>query len=377
MNAFSITLPRQIRFGRGEAAKAAAFVADLGRSGLVVHGAKPERIAWLLRDLAQEGLSISTIAIAQEPDLPALKAALARDLKVDWVLAIGGGSVLDMGKALAALLPAKGDVMCHLEVVGQGLPLEAAPLPFVALPTTAGTGAEATRNAVIALPEQGRKVSLRDSAMLPALAIIDPALSDNSPRAVTLASGLDAITQVIEPYISCKSNLFSDALALPALGQGLGALAQLMQGENAIARDTMAWVSLCGGMALANAGLGAVHGLAGVIGGRFAAPHGAICGILLGPVLAENHAASSGDTRARIEAVFAEIAAQFGGAPQAAPQTMLDWALFNGLPRLGHWGLRAEDLGAIASEAQASSSMKGNPFPLPDAALIRALRAAL
>ena len=187
-----------------------------------------------------------------------IEAALteARAQAARAVIALGGGAVIDAGKALAALVPATRPVLDHLEVVGQGLPLDASPLPFAALPTTAGTGSEVTRNAVIAVPDARRKVSLRDARMVTRIAVVDPGLTDGCPRGVTLASGLDAITQVIEPYISTRANPLTDALTLPRVALALRALDRLMQAEDAAARDEMALTSLCGGLALANAGLG-------------------------------------------------------------------------------------------------------------------------
>ena len=276
MTPFGITAPARILFGRGEAAKAPGLIRAFGPRGVVVHGATPARAAWLVEALGPQTLALPC---AGEPILAGLEAALAaaRRHRPDWVVAVGGGAVLDLGKALAALVPAPDGPMEHLEVVGKGLALKADPLPFIAIPTTAGTGAEVTKNAVIGLPDLGRKVSLRDDRMVARLAIVDPALTDHCPKAVTLASGLDAVTQVIEPFVSIKATPYTDALARPAISTGLQALMQLMQGENAGARDRLAWVSLCGGLALANAGLGAVHGLAGVIGGLTGAAHGAIC----------------------------------------------------------------------------------------------------
>ncbi len=287
---FQFALPGRVVFGRNEAQKAPALIRAMGARGVLVHGADPSRAAWLLAALGEAGAEVRTIACPAEPTLPMREAALdaLRAWDAEWVVALGGGAALDMGKALAALIPAPGGIMDHLEVVGLGLPLRAAPLPFIALPTTAGTGAEATRNAVIGLPDHGRKVSIRDERMLPRIAIVDPALTDHCPRGVTLASGLDALAQVIEPYVSARATPFTDALVRPVIAPGLAALVRLMQAEDAAARDVMAWTSLCGGIALANGGLGAVHGLAGVIGGVTPAAHGAICGALLGPVLAMN-----------------------------------------------------------------------------------------
>ncbi|MDQ1847401.1 iron-containing alcohol dehydrogenase [Gemmobacter fulvus] len=378
MNSFSIAVPGRILFGRGEAAKAPGLIAAFGVRGIVVHGADAARAGWLMQGLRAAGCEALGIACAGEPVLAVLEQAVAqaRAHRPDWIVALGGGAALDLGKAIAALVPAPGEAMDYLEVVGRGLPLEAAPLPFIALPSTAGTGAEVTKNAVIGVPAQGRKVSLRDDRMLARLAIVDPALTDDCPRAVTLASGLDAITQVIEPYISCKATPYTDAITRPVIGPGLAALVTLMAGEDAQARDTLAWTSVCGGMALANAGLGAVHGLAGVIGGQTGAAHGAICGVLLGPVLAMNRARTDGQARARIDEVCALISGVLGGAAADAPQVLADWARTAGLPGLAAQGLAPADHAQVAEASAASSSMKGNPVPLPPADLVTVLQAA-
>ena len=378
MTPCAVAMPPRILFGRGEAARAAGLIRAFGPRGVIVHGATASRAAWLIEALQGQGADVLGLTCGNEPSLPMLEAALAtaRPFKADWVAALGGGAALDLGKALAALLPAPGGPMDHLEVVGKGLPLAEPPLPFIALPTTAGTGAEATKNAVIGLPDHGRKVSLRDDRMLARLAIVDPALTDYSPRAVTLASGLDAITQVIEPFVSVKATPFTDAIAAPAIPRGLEALHRLMAGEDQAARDDLAWVSLSGGIALANAGLGAVHGLAGVIGGLVPAPHGAICGALLGPILRLNRAQAAGDTAVRLDAVFGHVAATLGGGAARAPETLAAWARDAGLPTLGALGLPSDLHEQVAREAMSSSSMKGNPVDLSVAELMQALDAA-
>ena len=363
---FSIVMPGRVLFGRGESAKAAALARAFGARGMVVHGS---------RGCALPGLGDALrITCAGEPTLEMLNAALftARDYRPDWVLANGGGSVLDMGKALAGLIPQATGAMDHLEGVGPALPLAVAPLPFIAVPTTAGTGAEATKNAVIAVP--GRKVSLRDDRMMARVAIVDAGLTDGCPRAVTLASGLDAITQVIEPYVSCRANAYTDALTLPAIGQGMRALMRLMAGEDAGARDAMAWVSLTGGIALANAGLGAVHGLAGVIGGVTGAAHGAICGVLLPHVLAANRARVA--DRAKLDQVCALIGAALGVAAGDAPMALANWARGQGLPTLTGLGLQVADHVAVAEGALGASSMKGNPVGLSVDDLCEVMRGA-
>lgn len=368
MTPFGITQPGRILFGRSEAAKAPALVRAFGSRGVLVHGATPARAAWLIEALGSDTLAL---ACTGEPTLADLEIALAqaRAHQPEWVCAVGGGAALDLGKALAGLIPAGQGPMDHLEVVGKGLPLAADPLPFVALPTTAGTGAEATKNAVIGLPDLGRKVSLRDDRMVARLALVDPALTDGCPKGVTLASGLDAVTQVIEPFVSTRATPYTDALARPAMAQGMQALMRLMQGEDPQARDQMAWVSLCGGLALANAGLGAVHGLAGVIGGMTGAAHGAICGALLGPVLQANRAAAEGEALARMDIVCADLASVLGTSAAKAPTSLQAWAWAEGLPGLAALGVSEEQHSEIATAALSASSMKGNPVALTEASL--------
>lgn len=377
MTPFGMLLPHRIRFGRGEAAKAVMEIAAHGPRGAVVHGAAAGRAGWLVDGLRERGAEVLALACPREPGLAEVVEATetARRFRPGWVVAIGGGAALDLGKAVAALVPAQGPVTDHLEVVGRALPLTAAPLPFVALPTTAGTGSEATRNAVIGLPDHGRKVSLRDDRMMARLAIVDPALTDGCPRGVTLASGLDAVVQVIEPYVCNRANPFTDALCKPAIGQGLAALTRLMQGEDPDARDRLAWVSLCGGIALTNAGLGAVHGLAGVLGGMVAAPHGLICGRLIGPVLRVNRDHAFGDTAARLDRVCREIAGQLGGTADEAPEALARWVSAQGLAPLRSFGLTVADRQRAAEAALASSSMKGNPVDLTPADLSQVLEA--
>ncbi|OWU83750.1 alcohol dehydrogenase [Oceanicola sp. 22II-s10i] len=376
--AWTILMPGRTIFGRGAADTAPELISGLGRRILLVRGSAPgaDRLEAALSARAE----VLTLRHHGEPDLPALTAALdrARPFAPDVIVAIGGGSVLDLGKALAALVPSSRDPLDHLEVVGRGLPLDQAPLPLVAIPTTAGTGAEATRNAVIGVPEHARKVSLRDDRMIPDVALVDPALTDHSPRAVTLASGLDAVVQVIEPYLSSRATPFTDALCRAAIPQGLAALRRLMEAEDPAARDALAHVSLTGGIALSNAGLGAVHGLAGVLGGRHPAPHGALCGRLLVPVLRANRAAltANGHSTDRIDEITAMIARTFSTSPDKALETLDTWATNNGLPDLATLCVTPLDPQATARDAAASSSMKANPVPVSEDTLAAILDAA-
>src|SRR5690554_7180406 len=209
LSTFSLVTPTEILFGRGVVAQLNERAAKLGRRVLIVHGKNPSRLSGVFESL--KGVDIAqTLSVEKEPDLNTLIAAIdqGKSLGVDLVLGIGGGSVMDSAKVLAAMLPSQTDLLSHLEVVGSGLPLSARRLPLILVPTTSGTGAEVTRNAVIDVVEAQRKVSLRDNQLLPDLALVDPALTDNCPKQVSLYSGLDAVTQVIEPYLSSRSNLF-------------------------------------------------------------------------------------------------------------------------------------------------------------------------
>ncbi len=357
---FALRLPANTRFGRGSALAAAPEIARYGRRLLLVHGRSPARSAPLREALEVAGCSVVALSCVGEPTLDVLEAALAenRATRPDAVVAMGGGAALDMGKALAALVPSDAPPLAHLEVVGDGRPLSAAPLPCIAIPTTAGTGSEATKNAVIGVPAHARKVSLRDDRMVPELAVIDPSLTDGTPRSQTLASGFDAVTQVIEPYLSTRATPFTDALTLPAIGIGLRSLAALgRDGENAAARDGLSYVAYVSGIALANAGLGAVHGLAGVLGGETGAAHGMICARLLPHVLIALDAqlADGAPARARL----AEVADLVEGAIPGGIATMERWMTDNGLEAAQ--GLDAGARARIAVGAASASSMKPSP----------------
>lgn len=376
---FKLGLSPQIAWGRGSAHSAVNQIAQLELPVMLVHGVGYSRIEWFYEALVAQGCDVSCFVCAHEPDIDLIEqgALHAREVAVGVVVAIGGGSVIDCAKAIAGLAPAAEPLIAYLEVVGGGQPLINPPLPLIALPTTAGTGAEATANAVIAVPEAKRKVSLRDKRLLPKLAVVDPSLTDGCPRAVTLASGLDAVTQVIEPYLSCRANRFTDALCRSAIPLGLAALQRLMAEEDQNARDDMAWCSFCGGVALANAGLGAVHGLAGPLGGVMTGPHGAIAGRLLPAVLRENRAVAPLAMHERFDEVDHWIAQVLKVPVDQAIDSLEYWVDQWGLPRLEQMGLAEQDIEAIASAAQSASSMRGNPVQLTDAQLVDILRRSI
>ena len=285
--------------------------------------------------------------------------------------------LIDFAKAMAALIACEGPPIDYLEVIGSGRPLESDPIPMIALPTTAGTGAEVTKNAVISVPEHGLKVSLRDPRLVPDIAIVDPDLMQGAPRRVALAAGLDAITQVIEPYLSIRANPMTDALCEAAIPVGLNVLQDLVENDAADAWDRMAWVSTCGGLALSNAGLGAVHGFAGVIGGKTNAPHGEICGVLLPAVLGAHLKKALPNTKTcmRLEWVIGHIDACFAGGAQGAGLSKLAlWSRSQGLRTLVQIGLTAEDHAEVAEQTAKTSSMKGNPFTMSQKELLQVLR---
>ena len=372
MTPYGFAIPGQIVFGRGTATQAAGLVLARGRRVVLVHGATAARVDWLRADLEGQGGQVALLACPGEPDVPGLEAALARlrPVQPEVIVALGGGSAIDMGKALAALLPGRGGPLDHLEVVGKGLPLIADPLPFIAIPTTAGTGAEATRNAVLTVPDHAVKVSLRDPRMIPDVALVDSTLMERAPKAVVLAAGLDAVTQVIEPYLCNRANPLTDAICRDAIPRGLRALKAVVEGPGTQDWDDMAHVSLCGGMALSNSGLGAVHGLAGVIGGVTGAAHGAICGVLLPHVLSANAALvqPGSDLAVRFDWVLHEVAQVYGSLSGFA-----DWARMQGLPRLAvAEGARAD----IAAAAKRASSMRANPVDLSVAMLAQIIQRA-
>ncbi|MBL9188148.1 MAG: iron-containing alcohol dehydrogenase [Opitutaceae bacterium] len=382
---FEFATATRIMFGPGTLAGIGPLARAHGRCALVVTGRDGARAARLLELLRAAGLAITTVAIAREPttdDITAATAA-ARAAGCEVVIGCGGGAALDAAKAIAALLTNPGDLLDYLEVVGRAQPLPHAAAPCVAIPTTAGTGSEVTRNAVLASPAHRVKASLRSPSMLPRIALVDPELTHDLPPALTAATGLDALTQLIEPYLSNRANPLTDALCAEGLRRVARSLRRAVEhGHDASAREDMALASLHGGLALANAGLGAVHGFAGPIGGMFPAPHGAVCGALLPHVLATNLAA----LRARapqspVLPRFAEIARLVTGAPHATAEEGLRWVselvASLGLPTLRAYGITTADVPAIVAAAAQASSMKANPLVLTTVELTTAVTAAL
>lgn len=364
------TAPR-ILFGPGTLAEAGVIARSFGSRFLVVTGRRPERAQRLLALLEEQGLDAVNFAVPGEPEVSTVREGLAagRRGRCDGVMAMGGGSAIDAGKAIAAMLANDGDVLDYVEIIGKGRPLERHSAPFIAIPTTAGTGSEVTRNAVLASPEARLKVSLRSPLMLPAVAIVDPHLTLGLPSEITAFTGLDALTQLIEPFVCLRSNPMTDALCREGIPRVARSLERAFRnGTDLAARTDMSAASLFGGMALANAGLGAVHGLAGPLGGMFPAPHGALCAALLPHAIEVNLTAlrqrqPSSPALARYD----EIARMVTGTADAVAGDGVDWIRrligelkVPGLRALGIPGLSPE----IVAKAAVASSMKANPIVL-------------
>jgi alcohol dehydrogenase class IV len=335
----------------------------------VCTGADPARHGGLLAELGRPAV---VFAVAAEPTVELARAcvAAAREHGADVVAAVGGGSVLDLGKAAAMLLGNGGDPLDYLEVIGSGRKITQPCVPCVAVPTTAGTGAEVTANAVLASPAHGLKASLRSPLMIPRVALVDPELTVSCPPRVTAASGLDALTQCLEPFVSVRANPLTDGLAREGLRRAAAGLrAAYADGSDLGARADMAMCSLLGGIALANAKLGAVHGLAGVIGGTAEVPHGMACAALLAPVVEANvRALRSGRPGAPALDRYTEAARLLTGSPAASIDDGLTWIRETvsqlAVPGLAAFGIGPQHVDDVAARAARSSSMQGNPVAL-------------
>ncbi len=378
MPLFEFATAARILFGEGSLRQVPAAAASLGRRALLVTGASPDRAAPLQRALQAAHVSTVPFAVPGEPTLDLIRSA-PRDC--DFVIAFGGGSALDAAKAIAALLTNPGDPLDYLEVIGLGRPLALPAAPCIAIPTTAGTGSEVTRNAVLASPIHRVKASLRSPSMLPRLAVVDPELTYRLPPAISAATGLDALTQLIEPYVSLRANPMTDQFCVEGMRRAASALPRVWEnGGDRDARCDMAWASLLGGMALANAGLGAVHGFAAPLGGMFPAPHGPVCAALLPHAMEVNVRALR--TRAPASLIrYDEVARLLTGRPHATAPDGVAWisALCQKLeiPPLCIYGVTESDLPILVEKAAQASSMKGNPVVLTEEELREIISRAL
>lgn len=375
----------RVVFGSGAAKSLGARARALGTRALWVTGKDRARTAGLEAQLVAAGMELVHVAVVGEPRVEDAIAAVSagQQLGAQLVVACGGGSVIDLGKAAAALLANPGDPFEYLEVVGRARPLPNPAIPLIAVPTTAGTGAEVTKNAVLSSAHHRVKASLRHDSMLPAVALIDPELTLSVPPAVTAPTGLDALTQCLEPFVSCLHNPLTDALALEGMRRGARSLAQAFRnGSDLAAREDMAVCSLFGGLALANAKLGAVHGFAAPIGGQFESPHGAVCARLLPLVMEANvQALRQREPHSPILLRFEQVARVLTGNPAASIMDGIAFVQQLGaelaVPGLGSYGMSSEHVADVVTKAAAASSMKGNPIVLTSAELTHILERAL
>lgn len=381
---FEFATAGRILFGNGITRKLGSLVKEFGQRALLVIGIDPSSIAPVISSLRDEGIGWETFPVNEEPTIDLVQEGIdqAKRWGCTTVIAIGGGSSIDTGKAIAALLVNEGDFMDYLEVIGKGQPLRNPSLPFIAVPTTAGTGAEVTRNAVLASLEHRVKVSLRSPSMLPRLAIVDPELTYGLPPHLTASTGMDALTQVLEPFVSNKANPMTDGLCREGLARAARSLYRAYEhGEDKEAREDMCIVSLFGGLALANAKLGAVHGIAAVLGGMMSAPHGAMCARLL-PFVMETNIAALIERDPNSEALnrYDQIGRMVSNDNNANAQDGAKWVAelceLLLIPSLNTYGLAERDFPEVIERAKLASSMQGNPIRLTDTELMEILRKA-
>jgi alcohol dehydrogenase class IV len=371
---FDLAGPADVRFGAGRVSEVPQALTGLGASRvLVVTGRSTARSDALRSALREAGMSSVVFGVAAEPSIERVRAAvtLLGEAGCDAVLGFGGGSALDVAKAVAVLATSGTDPIDHLEVIGAGRPIERPGLPCVAVPTTAGTGSEVTRNSV--LSEGGVKASLRSPLMLPRIALIDPDLLAGLPQTTIAASGMDALSQVIEPLLSRRANPVTDALARDGIRRSARSLRRAYQEgmEDPGAREDLALASLFGGMCLANSGLGAVHGLAAAAGARLSAPHGAVCAAVLAASMDVNLRAlrDRAPDHPALDRI-SEVATLLTGQRDAPPEEAIAWlrrlTAALSIPGLASYGLDQDDIAPVVVAAQQASSMRGNPIDLSD-----------
>jgi alcohol dehydrogenase class IV len=382
---FEFATAQRIIFGPGTLKQLPEFLTASHKRPALITGTNAQRIMPVLSLLKNANTRPAAFSISGEPttDRIQLLADEARKQGCDCVIAFGGGSVIDAGKAIAALLTNTKELHCYLEVIGKGEPLENEPAFCIAIPTTAGTGAEVTRNAVLKSEEHQLKVSMRHPAMLPNVALIDPELTLEMPRHITASTGLDAFTQLLEAFTSSKSNPLTDGICREGLARAAHALPRLFaHGSNLSLREDMAIASLFSGLALANAGLGVVHGFAGPIGGLFEAPHGLVCASLL-PAAVRTNIQALEERAAEHTSLkkYQEMARIVTGSNNADLSAGLQWieelCLQLQVPGLESCGITLAHIPELVEKGKQASSMKGNPIPLTNEELTHLLQNAL
>jgi alcohol dehydrogenase class IV len=369
---FEFATATKIVFGEGSVKQIGTITSPKGKHALIVSGLPETLTLSLIKELRETSVNTAIYYLIGEPTINHIVEIkqLAIQTKSDVIIGFGGGSSIDAAKATAALVTNPGDILDYLEVIGAGKPITQPPLSFIAVPTTAGTGAEVTRNAVLTSPEHKVKVSLRSPMMLAKIAIIDPELTYSLPPNITASTGMDALTQVIEPFVSCRSNPLTDCLCREGISRGARSLLKAYQkGEDPESRYDMTITSLFGGLALANAGLGGVHGFAGPVGGLFHAPHGAVCATLL-PYVMETNIKALKTRRPESDKLirYDEIARMLTGEVKAKAEDGVTWIkdLIQTIkiPTLAQMGMAPGDIPEIVENSERASSMKANPIVL-------------
>lgn len=387
---FSIARLPRIRFGAGILAELPGLAAGYGHHALLVTGARSFRESAGFKTLQQGlhdiGMSFDVFSVAGEPSPEMVDEAVAdfRREPISVVIGIGGGSALDAAKAIAGLLKPGNSVMDHLEGVGPENPYHGPAVPFLAVPTTAGTGSEATKNAVLSRQgSDGFKKSFRDDKLVAEGALVDPELIKTCPPAVIAANGMDAFTQLLESYVSTKANPMTEALAWSGMGAfAEGFWAAYAGGDDATAmagRARTAYASLLSGICLAQTGLGSVHGLASPLGAFFPIPHGVVCGTLLAEATAVNLTAlADRDPSSAALVKYRRVAGLLTGHENEAAlvDLLVDWTNRLALPRLSDFGITAEDTARIVANSR-GSSMKTNPVVLTDVEIAKVVDARL
>ncbi|MGF1686176.1 iron-containing alcohol dehydrogenase [Photobacterium japonica] len=367
---FQFMTSSRIIFGEGALINSLSSLNQFGYSVLLVTGKDGTRAEPVVSYLKQQGMRYQQVAIHGEPLIAMVEemAAMGRKFRPDMVLGIGGGSVLDTGKALAALIPNQGSVYDYVEVVGRNVPLQAKPLPYIAVPTTAGTGSEVSKNAVLRSAQENVKVSLRCPEMLPDLSIIDPTLTYGMDPTMSGYCGMDAFAHLMEAYVCGDPNPLTDMVCEEGLRRLSGAIIAACEDDDPRARSDMSFAALLGGMASANAKLGAAHGLASSLGGRLDAPHGLITAQLAPYVMHENVLAAREAGRADVLNRYRQLACILTGSTNAEISDGIQWTKRTlkrlNLPRVSEYGLCDMMFEEVAEDALLSNAIKGNPLPL-------------
>lgn len=373
---FEFTTPGRIIFGAGSIRQLGPIVKSMGSRVFCVTNLADEKYNTILTQLTKEGIRAIPFQINGEPTIALVSegVAVCKNNDCDIIIGFGGGSAIDAGKAISALATNPGEIENYLEVIGNGLPISIQPIPMIAIPTTAGTGAEVTRNAVLKAPVQGVKVSLRSSLLFPKLALVDPELTVGLPPDITASTGLDALTQLIEPYVSIKSNPLTDVFCRAGIARVANSLFNAYEKDDLVSRDDMCLASLLGGLALANAGLGIVHGFASVLGGMYSIPHGVICARILPVAIDVNiNALQARMPESKALSRYGDIAHILTGNINATPRDGILWikelSRKMNIPPLSVFGVKLSDQMQIIEKTMVASSTKTNPIQLTHAEL--------